>query len=56
MRSNKMSKLNIESLGLKWTKNEFIAKALMIFETIDECESCAYACICVSICHYKLLA
>ena len=28
----------------------------MILETIDERESYAYACICVSICHYKLLA
>ena len=28
----------------------------MILETPDKCESCAFACIYVSICHYKLLA
>ena len=57
MRSNKTSKLNVENLRTEIKKkHQFIAKALMILETIDECESCAYACICVSICHYKLLA
>ena len=28
----------------------------MLPETIDECDSCAYACICVFIFYYKLLA
>ena len=28
----------------------------MIFETAYECDSCAYAFICVSIFYYKLLA
>ena len=42
---------------MDWNKeNEFIAKAPVIFETIDEYVSCASACICVSIFHYKLLA